>query len=75
MKKLLFLTLISLSLTACVSFPVDYPEQTGTKCLQMTDEQIDKNEYSCARIQSFRDSTKWHRVRQWQDLGDVPDFD
>ena len=75
MKKVLLLALASLSLTACVSFPVDYPEQTGTRCLQMTDEQIANNEHSCLRIQSFRDATKWHRVRQWQDLGDIPDLD
>lgn len=72
-KTLIGLLFLSSLLTACAGAPVQYPDEMGTKCLQLTEADEKDKEHTCLRMQSFRDAQKWHRVRDWQEWGNMPD--
>lgn len=69
-----FLILIALSsmLTACSSTPTNFHEEQGVTCYQ-TEEQAKEQKSTCLKVNSFSDPVKWHRVRSWQTLPDIPD--
>lgn len=59
-------------LNACSSVPYRYPEEQGVTCYQ-TEEQEAKDLKTCLRVPVNPDATKWHRIRSWQDVGDIPE--
>lgn len=60
-------------LAGCSSTPTKFPEEQGVTCYQ-TEEQEKEGKTTCLRVNSFSDPVKWHRVRTWQTLPDIPDL-
>ncbi len=72
MKIITSLVLLTL-FVGCASQPTVFPEEKGVTCYQ-TEEQANEKKHTCLRIDSFSDSVKWHRVRSWQTLPEIPDL-
>lgn len=71
--KILSLLFVLVSLVGCSSTPTVFPEEKGVTCYQ-TEDQVKEKKHTCLRINSFSDPVKWHRVRSWETLPDIPDL-
>lgn len=62
-----------LILQACSTYPVaEFREETGVVCVQ-SEEQGKQNQQTCQSVRSFPDVYKWHRVKPYRSLPDIPD--
>lgn len=71
--KYLSLFLLALTMVGCSSTPTVFPEDKGVTCYQTEDQEKEKK-HTCLRIPAFSDTTKWHRVRSWEVLPEIPDL-
>lgn len=71
--RILSLVILLSTLAGCSSTPTVFPEEQGITCYQ-TEEQAKEKKHTCLRVNSFNDPVKWHRVRTWETLPDIPDL-
>lgn len=71
--KLMFSLLSLVILAGCASTPpTHFPEDQGVICYQNEEQSKDK-QHTCLRVNSFSDPVKWHRVKEWQTLPEIPE--
>lgn len=71
--KLTTLLLSLLIINGCASYPIaQFQEEHGVACVQ-AEEQEKEDKMTCLQVRSFPDTLKWHRVKPYRSLPDIPD--
>lgn len=72
MKKVGLFLFTALALSGCASDPVFRPiKEKGTACVQDPDTE---NKVVCTPIRMYEDPNRFHYVRPWETLGEIPDL-
>jgi hypothetical protein len=71
MRKYLFLLIF---LSACTSNPIYRGvDDQAIHCFQTEEQKKSGVDSTCLEVPTYRDTYKWHKVRDWQDLPPIPD--
>ena len=73
MKNAVLILSLIFILSACSSTKEKFYDDYSATCIQNRDA-VDLTLHDCARFDNERDLYKWHRVKPWQELGEMPDM-